>query len=87
MRFLRTRWSRLFLPMGLIGLYLNISSIRATEPSHPAVVNADEVDLAKVKSGGRIVFVSSGPRQRSFRAINNDRRTTFRFPTRICIPR
>ena len=79
MRFLRTGWSRLFLPMGLIGLCLNISSIRATEPSHPAVVDADEVDLAKVKSGGRIVFVSSGPRQRSFRAIDNDRRTTFRF--------
>jgi len=79
MRFLRTRWSRLFLPMGLIKLCLNISSIRATEPSHPAVVDADEVDLAKVKSGGRIVFVSCGPRQRSFHAIDDDRRTTFRF--------
>jgi hypothetical protein len=79
MRFLRTRWSRLFLPVGLIGLCLNISPTRATEPSHQAVVDADEVDLAKVKSGGQIVFVSSGLRQRSARAIDDDRRTTFRF--------
>jgi hypothetical protein len=65
--------------MGLIGLSLNLSPTRAAEPSNQAVVDADEVDLAKVQSGGRIVFVSSGPRQRSFHAIDNDRRTTFRF--------
>jgi hypothetical protein len=65
--------------MGLIGLSLNISPTRAAEPSNQDVVDADDVDLAKVKSGGRIVFVTSGPRQRSFQAIDDDRRTTFRF--------
>jgi hypothetical protein len=65
--------------MGLIGLSLNIPPTRAAEPSNQAVVDADDVDLAKAQSGGRIVFVSSGPRQRSFQAIDDDRRTTFRF--------
>jgi len=79
MKFLHTRWSRLLLPMGLIGLSLNISPTRATEASNQAAVEADEVDLAKVQSGGRIVFVSSGPRHRSFHAIDNNRRTAFPF--------
>jgi hypothetical protein len=65
--------------MGLIGLSLNTPPIRAAEPSNQAVVDAEDVDLAKAQSGGRIVFVSSGPRQRSFQAIDDDRRTTFRF--------
>jgi hypothetical protein len=65
--------------MGLIGLSLNIPPTRAAEPSNQAVVDADDVDLAKAQSGGRIVFVSSGRRQRSFQAIDDDRRTTFRF--------
>jgi hypothetical protein len=60
MRLLRKSWSRLLLPMGLIGLSLNVSPIRAAETSNQSVADADEVNFAKLQSGGRIVFVSSG---------------------------
>ena len=79
MRFFRTRWSRLLLSMGLIGLSLSVSPIRAAETSNQPIADADDVDLSKLQSGGRIVFVSSGARPRAFHAIDGDRRTTFRF--------
>jgi hypothetical protein len=43
------------------------------------VVDADDVDLAKVQSGGKVVFVSSGLRPASFHAIDDDFRTVFEF--------
>src|SRR5438067_5051032 len=79
MRFLHSSWSRLFLPATLIGLFFNVSPIRATDVSNQAVVDADDVDLAKVQSGGQIVLVSSGQRPARFQAIDDDRRTVFQF--------
>lgn len=79
MRFLRTKWSRPLLPAALAGLIFNFSPVRANENRDQVVVQADEVDLAKVQAGGRIVLMSSGVRGGGFRAIDDDHRTTFRF--------
>jgi hypothetical protein len=53
--------------------------LRAAETSNTVVVHADDVDLAKVQSGGKVVFVSSGTRPASFHAIDDDLRTVFQF--------
>ena len=79
MRFLRTKWSWPLLSTALIGLLVSFSSLRATEKSDQGVEQRDDVDLAKVQAGGKIVLVSSGARGGSFRAIDDDHRTTFRF--------
>jgi hypothetical protein len=64
----------------MIGLFFSVSPIRAAdELNQPIVVAADEVDLAKVISGGEVVFVSSGVRPAGFHAIDDDLRTTFQF--------
>jgi len=79
MRILRTRWSRLLLPTGLVGLFLNALPVRAVDSSNQAALEADEVDLAKLQSGGQIVLVSSGQRPAGFHSIDDDRRTVFQF--------
>jgi hypothetical protein len=79
MRFLHPKWSPHFLAISAIGLCLNCSPLRAAETLNQVVVNADDVDLAKVQSGGQVVFVSSGPRLASFQAIDDDLRTVFQF--------
>jgi hypothetical protein len=53
--------------------------VRAAETLNRVVVDADDVDTAKVQSGAKVVFVSSGPRAASFQAIDDDRRTVFQF--------
>jgi hypothetical protein len=81
MSFLRPNRSRL-LPLStvLIGLGLGISPIRAADQvAQPVVVEADDVDVAKVQSGGQIVLISSGQRLTDSHAIDDDRRTTFQF--------
>jgi len=79
MRNLRLRGDHLALVAGLIALCFNNPPIRAAEISDQAPASAAEVDLAKVQSGGRVVFVSSGARLTGFTAIDDDRRTTFPF--------
>src|SRR5256885_13230024 len=79
MRFLHPKWSPHLLAISAIGLCLNCFPLRAAEMLNRVVVEADDVDLAKVQSGGNVVFVSSGSRQASFHAIDDDRRTVFQF--------
>ena len=79
MRILRTRWSRLFVPIGLIGLVLSILPIQATDLSQQVSSDFADVDLAKIQAGGRVVFVSSGPRSSGSHAIDDERRTIFQF--------
>ena len=81
MRFLHSSCSRLLLPTTLIGLFFNISPVCAADTSNQAVVDADDVDLAKIQSGGQIVLVSSGQRLALSHAIDDDRRTVFQFST------
>jgi hypothetical protein len=79
MRFLRPKWSSPLLPIATIGLFLGCSPLLANEKSDQSVEQRDDVDLAKVQAGGKIVLVSSGVRGGGFRAIDDDHRTTFRF--------
>jgi hypothetical protein len=79
MSFLRTKWSWPLLSTALFGLLSNFSAVRAIENSDQGVDQSDDVDLAKVNAGGKIVLISSGPRVGGFRAIDDDNRTTFRF--------
>jgi hypothetical protein len=67
------------LAISAIGLCLNCLPLRAAESLNRVVVDADDVDTAKVQSGAKVVFVSSGPRATSFQAIDDDRRTVFQF--------
>ena len=79
MRFLRTKWSWPLLPTAAVGLLLSLSPLWANEKSDEGVEQRDDIDLAKVQAGGKIVLVSSGARGGGFRAIDDDHRTTFRF--------
>jgi len=79
MRFLRKKGSWPLLPATAIGLLVSFSSLRANEKPDQDVEQRDDVDLAKVQAGGKIVLVSSGARGGGFRAIDDDHRTTFRF--------
>jgi hypothetical protein len=63
----------------LFGLLFNFSTLNAAEEAEQVVVTADEVDLAKVQAGGKVVLISSGVRGGGFRAIDDNHRTTFRF--------
>lgn len=80
MRFLRPSRSRELLPTVLIGLFFSISPLRAADQvNQPIIVDADDVDVAKVQSGGQIILISSGQRPAGFHAIDDDRRTVFQF--------
>jgi hypothetical protein len=79
MRFLRQSRGRWLLPTGLIALSLNSLSIYAADRSNDSPIAVDDVDLAKLQSGGQIVFVSSGQRPTGFHSIDDDRRTVFQF--------
>src|SRR5256885_17220203 len=79
MSFLRYRWSRGVLPAALIGFFWVFSPGRAAEKPAQDVEQRDDVDVAKVQAGGKIVIISSGGRGGGFRAIDDDHRTTFRF--------
>ncbi len=79
MSFLRTKWSWPLLSAVLFGLLSNFSAVRAAEKPDQGAAQSDDVDLAKVHAGGKIMFMSSGPRGGGFRAIDDDHRTTFRF--------
>ena len=78
MRFLRAKWNRQ-LAISLIIFSFNVWPVGATEISNRVVVTAEDVDLAKMQSGGQIVFVSSGQRPAVSHAIDDDRRTVFLF--------
>jgi hypothetical protein len=80
-KLLRKSWRRLFLPMGLAGLFLSGSSAGAADSSNQALADVVETDLAKIRAGGHIAFISSGQRLADFRAIDDDRRTVFEFST------
>ena len=79
MRLLRASWGRLFVPTGLIGLALGIWPIQAAELSKQDSSDLADVDVAKIQAGGKVVFVSSGPRPSDFHAIDDQRRTIFQF--------
>jgi hypothetical protein len=79
MRFLHSKRNRQLLAVSLVGFSLNGSPIRAAEISSPVIVTADDVDLAKIVSGGQVVFVSSGQRAAASHAVDDDRRTVFLF--------
>jgi hypothetical protein len=79
MTFLRAKWTTQLVVVSLIVFSLNGWPIRAAVPSNRVVVTAEDVDLAKIQSGGQIVFVSSGQRPAVSHAIDDDRRTVFLF--------
>ena len=79
MRFRHRNWSQHLFAISAIGLCLHCLPLRAAETLNRVVVEADDVDLAKIPSGGKVVFVSSGLRPASFQAIDDDRRTVFQF--------
>lgn len=79
MKYLRTKWSWPLLPTAAIGLLVCFSALGANEKSDQDVEQREDVDLAKLQAGGKIVLVSSGARGGGFRAIDDDHRTTFRF--------
>ena len=79
MRFLRPKWNSQLVAVSLIVFSLNGRPIRAAETSNRVVVTAEDVDLAKIQSGGQVVFVSSGQRPAVSHAIDDDRRTVFLF--------
>jgi len=84
MRFLHPKWNPHLLAISVIELCLNCLPLRATETSNRVVVDAADVDLAKVQSGGKIVFVSSGQRPAAFHAIDCDlRQSTSRHSKRV----
>jgi len=79
MTFLRSKWNRQLLAVSLVGFSLNGSPIRADETLNRVVVTAEDIDLAKIQSGGQVFFVSSGQRAAAYHAIDDDRRTVFLF--------
>ena len=78
MRFLRSKSAVPALAIA-IGLGLNCARIFAASTSTEVIVEANDVDLAKLQTGGEIVFVSSGQRLAVAHAIDDDRRTIFQF--------
>jgi hypothetical protein len=81
MRFLRVSRGQFVLSGGLAGLlFISLPARAADEGStQPTVANKEIVDMAKVQAGGQVAFVSSGQRPAVFHAIDDDRRTIFRF--------
>ena len=79
MRFLRSKSGLPALAIVVIGLGLNCARSFAASTSTEVVVEANDVDLAKLQTGGEIVFVSSGQRLAVAHAIDDDRRTIFQF--------
>lgn len=79
MSFLRMKWSWPLFPTAVLALLVSLSSLRANEKQDQGLEQPDDVDVAKVQAGGKIVLISSGARFGGFRAIDDDHRTTFRF--------
>jgi hypothetical protein len=81
MRFLCPTRQALPLSLSLVGLiFPALPAPAADETSTRVVVSGEEiVDMAKVHSGGQIVFVSSGQKLAVSHAIDDDRRTIFQF--------
>lgn len=80
MRFPCLAWGQ-FVPVCLVGLLsISLPALAADEPStQPTIAGEKLVDMAKVQSGGQVAFVTSGQRPAVFHAIDDDRRTIFRF--------
>ena len=79
MSLLRKLWSRLLLPATVACLFSNHWTIVAAQKTDDVVLQNDDVDLAKLAAGGKVVLISSGARGGGFRAIDDDHRTTFKF--------
>ncbi len=61
-------------------LFITLPAPAADEGSNqPKAAGGEIVDMAKVQAGGQIAFVTSGQRPAVFHAIDDDRRTIFRF--------
>jgi hypothetical protein len=67
--------------VSLVGLLFTSLPARAADEASTRPTNSGEeiVDMAKVQAGGQVAFVSSGQRMAVFHAIDDDRRTIFRF--------
>ena len=89
MRYFFARQTRPLLSMNLTALLLFITSVSGTgapetnditytTPSARSGKVAD-FDVAKLQVGARIVYISSGTKAVSFRTIDGERRTKFRF--------
>lgn len=81
MRFPCSAWGHFALPACLVGLLaISLPTQAADESSTQTTTTGDKiVDMAKVQSGGQVAFVTSGPKAAVFHAIDDDRRTMFRF--------
>lgn len=62
----------------LLGLLPTLGALFCGSPGLHAQ-DSKGSDLAKVRTGADVVYVSSGPKGAAFHAIDDDRRTTFRF--------
>lgn len=80
MRTFRSSASGVALAVGLLAFVLCSARVQATTNGNQTTTETgDDVDFAKIQAGGKVIFVSSGPRQAAFRAIDDDRRTVFEF--------
>jgi hypothetical protein len=78
MRFLHLIRPQFVLAAGLLFLGLPIQGADESS-SQPTNTGEDIVDMAKVQSGGKVAFVTSGQRPAVLHAIDDDRRTVFQF--------
>jgi hypothetical protein len=77
MRLLHSQCSTSLLLVSVVWLcFTGLPSRAANEQS---AIDPEQIDLAKILAGGKVVFVSSGQRSSAFRAIDDDRRTVFEF--------
>ncbi len=61
-------------------LFITPPAPAADEGSNQSTAAGEEiVDMAKAQAGGQVAFVTSGQRPAVFHAIDDDRRTIFRF--------
>lgn len=79
MRVLRSKRSLFALAAIAFAYPAVCSTFGATPTSTQVIVEADDVDLAKLELGGKIVVTSSGQRLAAAHAIDGDYRTLFQF--------
>jgi hypothetical protein len=78
MSFLRKLWSRVLLPAAFACL-VSVNCTLAVVQKADEVLESEDVDLAKLAAGAKVVLISSGTHGGGFRAIDDDNRTTFKF--------
>lgn len=79
MRYLRCNRGAAACLISLLAFATPSFVLAAPSSTESTIDSRDDIDLAKIQAGGKVIFVSSGPRQAAFRAIDDDRRTVFEF--------